>query len=165
MSDLWLNLDLWYRLLTRLLDSNFITRFLIQTLYSDLWSRDDVLPLSKYFSLIPGCYCNSLLFVFHIVQMFVFRAIILFGNCSYALSILAKVPAVQDLIHLLMNHTLASDHSSGLVCVNPLDHLELHLDFLLLHCYRKILQYNSSTKKTYWKLLLTSQKSGLAASS
>ena len=31
----------------------------------------------------------------------------------------------------LMNHILTSNHPSGSICVNPLDHLELRLDLLL----------------------------------
>ena len=36
-----------------------------------------------------------------------------------------------------MNPTLTSDYSSGPICINPLDYLELRLDLLPLHRYRK----------------------------
>ena len=45
-------------------------------------------------------------------------------DCFRALTIPFEVQAIQDIIHSLMNHALTFDHSSGPVCVNPLDDLE-----------------------------------------
>ena len=60
------------------------------------------------------------------------------GLVTMTLHIPFEVRAVQDVIHPLMNPALTSDHSSGPIRVNPLDHLELRLDLLPLHCYHKI---------------------------
>ena len=56
--------------------------------------------------------------------MLVLGAINWFGNYSHDLAIPSEVRAVQDVIHLLMNHTLISDYLLRPVCVNLLDHLK-----------------------------------------
>ena len=66
--------------------------------------------------------------------MFVLGDINGFGNCSYNLTMIFKVRAVQDIIHSLMNHAPTFNHLSEPIL---LDHLELHLDLLALHSYCK----------------------------
>ena len=49
--------------------------------------------------------------------MFILGAMIWFGNCFHTLTIPSEVQAVQNIIHLLMNHVLTSDYLLGSVCV------------------------------------------------
>ena len=71
---------------------------------------------------MPGrnCNCYYYLFLTSFVRSFVY---------SYTLTTPSEVQAVQDVIYLLINHALTSNHSSGSIL---LDHLELRLDLLLL---------------------------------
>ena len=82
---------------------------------------------------------------FNIVYSFVcvlvyLCACVLVCSCvrSRALTIPFEVRAVQDVIHLLMNHVPTSNHLSGPIL---LDHLELRLDLLSLDFVTKPTAY------------------------
>ena len=67
---------------------------------------------------------------------------IYFRHCSNiyacALTMPTEVQVVQDVIHPLINYTFTSDHSSGPIF---LDHINLHLDLLLLGFVIKLITY------------------------
>ena len=98
MSDLWLDLD--------------------------LWPRDDVSPSSRM--LLTRCLVVIVLVIIICFRhrLFVRSFSVVLSDLGIALTIPSEVRAVQDGIHPLMNHALTSNHSSGPVRVNPLDHLE-----------------------------------------
>ena len=118
-------------------DPDFVTKLLVQSSSSDLWSRNDVSHSSHPMSgRIPKryYYLFSTLFIRLFVRSFV-RALVCLCVRSFvwsrsrALTIPSEVQAVQDVIYPLINHAPTSDHSSGPIL---LDHQELRLYFLLL---------------------------------
>ena len=67
---------------------------------------------------------NRTCYNYLLLTLFVCSLSMVLSGLGIALTIASEVRAVQDGIHFLINHALTSNHSSGPVRVNLLNHLE-----------------------------------------
>ena len=116
VSDLWLDPDLMLRPLIQ----GWFVAFATHASHP-MSSRNR----NCYYYLLSTLFVRALAHLFNraLVRLFVHSFV---RACVrlFVLTITSEMQAVQDVIHSLKNYALTSNHSSGPVCVNPLDHLE-----------------------------------------